>query len=506
MIGHVIVQAGGIGSRMGKNTFNNPKCLVSLGGVNILQSVNLAFSKAKIYVVGDYKFDVLKSYLEVIDHGLEYELIHAKGKGTNAGLREIAGLVPPSTPIAVTWSDLFYTRPLSIPTSQKDYIVLTDVNECRYKYEKLKFREEKTTTNGVIGLFIFKDKGILERVPDNGEFVKFLSANNVIFEPLKNNSIIEIGTSEKLEYLVKNTFNTRFFNKLEVKGSLVIKQARNDAFSERAKDEIEWYKYMVSHRYSRIPEIFSYYPLTMKKVNGKHPFQIRTNQNEKETIISDILRALKDMHKLEAVPASNSDLYETYVEKTLQRIVPVSNLLNIRGGEIFYLNDRRVIALSPKDKEMIENIVRKLKPIKYFHTIHGDPTFSNILLNNNLQPIFIDPRGYFGRSKIFGDTRYDFAKVYYSAIGDYDQLNLQNYILKIDHNIISLKVASSGFKETEDVFEEELKGKMKDVKILHSLIWISLSGYLMNDINSMIASYFRGLELLNELGDEYGLL
>ena len=46
---------------------------------------------------------------------------------------------------------------------------------------------------------------------------------------------------------------------------------------------------------------------------------------------------------------------------------------------------------------------------------------------------------------------------------------------------------------------------MNEVRILHSLIWLSLSGYLINDVNAMIASYFRGLGLLNEIGGKYGI-
>ena len=78
MIEHVIVQAGGLGSRMGKYTLNNPKCLVSLGGLSILQSVNIGFPNARLYIIGDYKYEVLKSYLEMVDHGLKYELLKAR--------------------------------------------------------------------------------------------------------------------------------------------------------------------------------------------------------------------------------------------------------------------------------------------------------------------------------------------------------------------------------------------------------------------------------------------
>ena len=61
-----------------------------------------------------------------------------------------------------------------------------------------------------------------------------------------------------------------------------------------------------------------------------------------------------------------------------------------------------------------------------FKIIHGDPTFSNIMINNKSKVHLIDPRLNFGNSKFFGDPLYDWAKLYYSVVGSYDNFNKKN--------------------------------------------------------------------------------
>jgi hypothetical protein len=56
--------------------------------------------------------------------------------------------------------------------------------------------------------------------------------------------------------------------------------------------------------------------------------------------------------------------------------------------------------------------------------MHGDFCFSNILYDSRVQRIHvIDPRGYINQgSTIFGDLRYDLAKLAHSIVGRYDQI------------------------------------------------------------------------------------
>ena len=41
-----------------------------------------------------------------------------------------------------------------------------------------------------------------------------------------------------------------------------------------------------------------------------------------------------------------------------------------------------------------------------FKLIHGDCTFSNMILKDGDTPILIDPRGYFGKTELYGDEAY----------------------------------------------------------------------------------------------------
>ena len=85
MIKHIIVQAGGKGTRMGHLTYNRPKCLISINGVTLLQSISKAFPDAILHIIGDYKFGILQSYLKNVDLGFTYTLTKTDENGTMAG-------------------------------------------------------------------------------------------------------------------------------------------------------------------------------------------------------------------------------------------------------------------------------------------------------------------------------------------------------------------------------------------------------------------------------------
>ena len=70
--------------------------------------------------------------------------------------------------------------------------------------------------------------------------------------------------------------------------------------------------------------------------------------------------------------------------------------------------------------------------------IHGDLCFSNILYDvPNNQYRIIDPRGKWGDS-VFGDIKYDLAKLRHSIVGGYDSIN--NGLFSINQKDNSLKM------------------------------------------------------------------
>ena len=99
---------------------------------------------------------------------------------------------------------------------------------------------------------------------------------------------------------------------------------------------------------------------------------------------------------------------------------------------------------------MYKIIVAKLEEhvqSKQFHMvscIHGDPVFSNILIDDKGHCHFIDMRGILdGQCTTSGDLLYDLSKVYQSVLG-YDEI-----ILDLDQ--------SEGFDMNIEAYHEELK-------------------------------------------------
>ena len=78
--------------------------------------------------------------------------------------------------------------------------------------------------------------------------------------------------------------------------------------------------------------------------------------------------------------------------------------------------------------------------------MHGDLCFSNILYNSRVRRIrALDPRGRVseGANTIFGDMRYDLAKLAHSAIGRYDQIVAGRYVAKQDGLDFTLELESA---------------------------------------------------------------
>ena len=112
-----------------------------------------------------------------------------------------------------------------------------------------------------------------------------------------------------------------------------------------------------------------------------------------------------------------------YAEKTLSRLSNYSKNNNFDLDEKLIFNGINLPSLN----EIILDINKPLMNSRseFISVIHGDFCFSNILFNFRTQSIkVIDPRGldYNGNLTIYGDIRYDIAKLSHSVIGLYDYI------------------------------------------------------------------------------------
>ena len=484
---YIIVQAGGRGSRLGVFTANMPKALVPVKNRPILFHLFEKYPDKRFIIIGDYKFDVLRRYLAAFAEA-EYLLINAGGKkGTCAGIKKALEKIPESTPFALIWSDLVLGDGEVFPNEAGNYIGLSESFRCRWSFREGKLVEESSVKDGVAGLFLFKEKKEIINVPEEGEFVRWLKQSGLFFSGLPLGGTEEFGIQQTMESAGKQI--CRPFNRIRFEKDIVVK-------------EMAWYRHVKSLGYRYVPEIYKYSPLVMERIGGKNLYQYGgLLKEEKREILSKVIKELKHLHNLQTAAVDPFSMEKIYVRKTFQRIEKVRGLIPFA--------DRRIITVNGKKcrnvflfRSELEDMLEERLTAKQFCLIHGDCTFSNLMIREERQEaVLIDPRGYFGYSKFVGDPDYDWAKLYYSIVGNYDRFNRREFILTYGEDDVTLQIDSNQWEDMEEIFFEML-GKDVDpdkIKLIHALIWLSLTAYAWEDYDSVCGAFYNGLFYLEDM-------
>lgn len=492
---YVIIQAGGKGTRMKKHTANKPKALVSVRNLPIIFHLFDKYPDAKFIIIGDYLKDVLDRYLDAFCD-VRYVTVGTDGhKGTCSGISNALTYIPAGERFMLIWSDLILEEDFVLPESDDDVIGISGSFECRWSYGINGFIEKPSMEDGVAGLFIFSDKSKLSGVPAEGEFVRWLQSEGKHFERLELTDTAEYGLFDSLEKPEQG--KCRPFNSMRMENGLIIKEGITEQGRKLAEREKGWYRHVESYGIA-IPKIHSYDPLTMEHICGRNVFCYDFTFLERKEILMSIMDSLKVLHAYDSSPVDAISMYEAYYKKTIDRLNKVRNLIPFANERYVTVNGRKCRNVFFHLDELRERL--KALPCSGFCLIHGDCTFSNIVLKNGSEPVFIDPRGYFGFSEILGDPAYDWAKLYYSVVGDYDQFNLGRFVLEIRDGDAVLDIETNGWRDVEDEFVRNLPEdiSVKDVRLLHAVIWLSLTTYAWNDYDSVCGAFYNGLYYLEE--------
>lgn len=496
-IDYIIVQAGGKGTRLEHLTKNKPKSLVPINNLPMLFHLFNKYPDKKFIIIGDYKIDVLKKYLKTFAKVKHLIIDASKNKGTCAGISDALKIIPSNEPFMLIWSDLILPKEFNFPMEKNNFIGISKDFPCRWKYEKNIFSEESSDSQGVAGLFIFNNKNIILDVPEEGEFVRWLQSKKLTFEELPLIKTKEYGLLSELNKL--EIKKCRPFNNIYEKDGKLIKEGIDEQGKQLAKKEINWYEKIKNLGYENIPTIYSYEPLIMEKIDGKNIYDYNFSYEQKKETLKKIIDSLDRLHNIDSIETDYYSMKDTYLSKTFARLDKVRNLIPFANEKYIKINGKNCKNIFYFQEE-IENIINELECDR-FNVIHGDCTFSNILLKKDIEPILIDPRGYFGDTKIFGDPKYDWAKLYYSIVGDYDMFNLKKFRLNILDDGVELSIESNNWKDMEEYFFELLKNKVtsKEIKLIHALIWLSLTTYAWEDYDSICGAFYNGLYYLEEV-------
>lgn len=493
-IEYIIVQAGGKGTRLEHLTANKPKALVPVGNLPMLFHLFRKYPDKRFIIIGDYHKEVLRKYLRCFAD-VNYILVEAEGTGTCGGLKAAMSKLPTETPFMLIWSDLVLPASYKIPEERGNYIGISQTFSCRYSFKDNVFKEEASVEHGVAGMFIFEDKAVVSDVPDSGEFVRYLTDKNIDFR--------ETGLAETCEFGLLSVYGQlpqekcRPFNRITEKDGIITKEGIDEQGKQLAVRERNWYRYASEKAFTAIPKLYGLDPISMEKIDGKNIYEYgMLPYEQKKKILSGIVEKLNELHSLHTCKSDSFSVWEAYLKKTLSRLHKVRDLIPMADEEYIVVNGRKCRNVYRFASEL------ERRMLKYdcdsFSFIHGDCTFSNIMLRSDNTPVFIDPRGYFGNTELFGDKAYDWAKLYYSVRGNYDRFNLKQFRLEITDSI-KLDIESNHWEDMENDFFDMIDTPKETLRMLHAIIWLSLTTYAWQDYDSICGAFYNGIYYLEEV-------
>ena len=509
---HIVIQAGGKGSRLGYLTANKPKALVPIENLPMIFHLFKKYPNKKFVIIADYKKEVLREYLESFADVM-YQVVDAQGSGTCGGINQAIRLLPNDKPFMLIWSDIILSESFELPTETTDYIGISKSFSCRWQYKNNIFTEEASNEHGVAGLFIFKDKSTLSQLPDSGELVRWMQSQDLKFAELALSGAREFGLLSEYESLTQE--KCRPFNKMIIDGDMITKEPIDEQGKQLAQLERDWYKKATELGVNNTPKVYSTSPLQMERINGRNIYEYTNlSISDKRTILEKLILSLKNLHSLSKTPADTFSMKEAYYYKTMDRLQKIRHLIPFADQKTIVVNGKSCPNVYYYKRD-IERLLDNL-PCDHFTFIHGDCTFSNLMMRDDTDPVFIDPRGYFGYTSLYGDPNYDWAKLYYSVVGNYDRFNLKDFRLTINNEgneriecnghvncnerneHVNLTITSNQWEELEPDFFTLSGTDPTTIKLIHAIIWLSLTTYAWQDYDSVCGAFYNGLYYLEE--------
>lgn len=330
----------------------------------------------------------------------------------------------------------------------------------------------------------------------------------------------DVGHAEN--YLkAKTGVQARVFNAIEIdeaRGILKKTSVNTDKFI----NEIKWYLKLPNKLQYLVPRIYDYSisrenPYIAMECYGYHtlheiflfgnlPLYRWQNVFERLRFIID------DMERYTVRDASGlgEAMRDMYISKTLARLNTLKTSPQFSG---FFKNsieiNGHIYRSLTEYMELLPKVIHKVllqNSHDEFTIIHGDLCFSNILLEENYGFMrIIDPRGEFGGFDIYGDPRYEMAKLLHSIEGKYDFIIEDMFHIEVTENRISFSMQ----KDTEallSLFKEVFRHKLKrymEIKLIESTLFLSMIPLHSDFLSRQYAMLATGVIQLEEVLKEY---
>ncbi len=502
-IEYIIIQAGGVGSRLGSLTRNRPKGLAPVNNLPIIFHLFKKFEGKKFIIIGDYKYEVLNRYLRTFTSA-DYLLIKATEKGNMAGIKNALKFVPEHISFMLIWCDLILSDSFKFPDEKAAcYVGISKTFSCSWRFENGLLEKSPSVSNGVAECFVFDEKESLAGIPEAGSFTGWLKNSGIQMKPMDMCGSAETGTVEAIKALDPGDNRCRPYNHMKFYKDKVIKTGLTEEGKKLIDRESRWYEKVLKYGFSGIPKIYGFEPLTMERIHGTNIFRAELNDEQKKQTIDRLVATLDELHGYESADPDYLGLEEDYYTKTIKRIQSIRDVIPFNNNEYITINGKKCKNVFFFQEDLEKDVRENLFDAK-FGPIHGDCTLTNTMIDKTGKIYYIDARGYFGKREIFGDVYYDWAKLYYSINGCFDQFNVKKFDFKIQEDSVEYTINSSGWEHLTDYLFSKIEDcNISKIKLIHAIVWMSLASHCWEDYDSLCLAFYHGVYLWNVWMEEY---
>lgn len=392
--------------------------------------------------------------------------------------------------------------------------------------------EDPGTRKAIIGIYYFKDANLLNNCIKTiiKEDIKIKNEYQLssAMEKYKEHAKLQACKFDKwFDCGEVETFNktrqniTRHFNSIEVTNDkTIIKKSTNQ---KKIQQEINWYLNIPNKLRVYVPQLIDY---SMTNNNVFYELEYVNFTPMQELFLYNLpdlpewnkfLGLTFDMierfniHSVGTRFNMSEHISEILIDKTKQRF----NQLVCENNYFESLSNYRYIEINGKDYKNINLIWNDIEKYvqnnvienstKYWQVIHGDLFFGNMLYDINSSTLkIIDPRGNFGIDGVYGDIRYDLAKLNHSILGKYDFIVNGLYALNIlsDCQFDYMIYSSDRHNDVLNLLKKYIENRGYDYKqilVITGLLFLSMIPLHKENQNNQIMFYLKAVEILNEI-------
>jgi hypothetical protein len=484
-----IIVGAGLGKRMLTETLEFPKPLILYNKLPIIAHLIDTYRKLSddiVIVISNDRFgNILQAWLsDYYENPIWLKfVVQITASGTNnavaLALQEVK-----NTHCIYGWADYIINSETFYKSfkEDEDAFYTADI-ECRFGSKDGKIVQE-VSNPGFVGLYYLTEIPTLDLYKE--DFIE-----NFLDQEIKTKHI-NITSIGNLSEFIKNKpyqkTSTRYFNNIEFTSDSVVKTALTPAAIQLQQKEINWYKNAPKSLKNYIPK-YEYKQeanqLILERIEGKNLSEAKLTSNFWRVKLPALLISLhRSKTNIDA-----ASCIDTYITKPNQRLNKVKNIIQAWFGDKIIINGKDYT-----DFKFPQTPVDLIP--KNFTFIHGDLTFSNMMMDKDNNLKIIDPRGYFGNTLLYGDPAYDIAKLLY-AVDGYHKINEGKFAVHktkndtiLIHHTNPMDVDMKWFFDWSMEFYNINKEKLD---FLLFGIWLSLTSYIINDPLAIIASFCKAM-------------